>query len=167
MRRLTAQPLTAAAFAPFGDVISVDGRLGKDANQGTAQRFDFCAKFATSRPGAKHNLAVFRAQPRALPLKVELVERHPCSSQAFLPLSVSRYLVCVAPNLPDGKPDLQGLKAFVVPGTVGINYHQGTWHHPMVALDRESDFAMLAWEDGSPSDCELHPLDGSLVVFER
>ena len=80
---------------------------------------------------------------------------------------MSRYLVCVAPGRPDGTPDLAGLRAFVVPGSVGINYHQGTWHHPMVALDRESDFAMLAWEDGTPADCELHQLDGSLQIIER
>ncbi len=158
MRELQAVPLTAQAFLPFGRVVSAGLGAGASANQGTAVRFDFCAELINTRPQSTPNLAVFRSAPRALPLELTLLERHPCSTQAFIPMVVARYLVCVAPTLPDGKPDLAGLVAFVCAPGQGVAYAPGTWHHPMVALDAPAEFAMLAWEDGSPRDCELEQL---------
>lgn len=157
-RTIRATPLSVEGFAPFGDVVSAGLRVGAAANQGTAIRFDRCAQLASTRPGASPNLAVFRAAPQALPLTVELLERHPCSSQAFLPLTCARLLVIVAPTRPDGAPDLDGLRAFVCGPGQGINYHTGVWHHPIVALDAPAELAMLAWEDGSALDCVEHAL---------
>ncbi|MDB6011657.1 MAG: allA, partial [Gammaproteobacteria bacterium] len=37
---LEAVPLTAAAFAPFGEVIETAGHLPRLINEGTSQRFD-------------------------------------------------------------------------------------------------------------------------------
>ncbi|MDP1823690.1 MAG: ureidoglycolate lyase [Archangium sp.] len=158
--------LTAGAFAPFGRVVSAGLQPGAAANQGTAVRFDFCAELLSTRPHSKANLAVFRSVARALPHEVRLLERHPCSTQVFLPMIVSRYLVCVAPTLPDGGPDVARLAAFTcVPGQ-GVAYAPGTWHHPMVALDAPGEFAMLAWEDGTALDCEVRDLSQAVRVVE-
>lgn len=157
-RVLPAVPLTAAEFAPFGRVVSAGLQPGSSANQGTAVRFDFCAELTSTREGARPNLAVFRSVAKALPFDVVLLERHPCSTQVFIPMVVSRYLVCVAPTLPDGGPDVAGLRAFVCAPGQGVAYAPGTWHHPMVALDSPGEFAMLAWEDGGPNDCEVREL---------
>ncbi len=162
-RTVRAAPLTVEGFAPFGDVVSAGLRAGAAANQGTAVRFDRCARLDTTRGAAAPNLAVFRSAPQDLPLTVRLLERHPCSSQAFLPLIVSRYLVIVAPTRDDGAPDLDRLQAFVAGPGQGINYHRGVWHHPMVALDAPAELAMLAWEDGSAHDCEERWFDPPLV----
>ena len=164
LRELKAVPLTADAFLPFGRVVSAGLQPGSSANQGTAVRFDFCADLQTTRPGAKANLAVFRSVAKTLPHDVLLLERHPCSTQVFLPMVVQRYLVCVAPTRPDGEPDLVGLAAFVCLPGQGVAYAPGTWHHPMVALDAPGEFAMLAWEDGTPLDCEVRPLTGRIRV---
>lgn len=150
--------LTAQAFAPFGRVISAGLQPGAPANQGTAVRFDFCAELSNTRPHSKPNLAVFRSVAKALPHEVRLLERHPCSTQVFLPMIVSRYLVCVAPTLPDGGPDVGRLAAFTCLPGQGVAYAPGTWHHPMVALDAPGEFAMLAWEDGTALDCEVRDL---------
>ncbi len=158
MTHLPLAPLTAEAFAPFGRVVEVGGGAASSANQGTATRYDFCADLVSSRPGARLNLAVFRADARALPFEVRLLERHPCSTQVFVPMAVGRYLVCVAPTGPDGAPALDGLQAFLCGGRQAVAYAPGTWHHPMVALDAPSDFTMLAWEDGTPLDCEVRQL---------
>jgi ureidoglycolate lyase len=149
-----AAPLTADAFRPFGDVVSAGLSAGGVANQGTAQRYDRCAKLASTRAGATPNLAVFRSAPQPLPFTAKLLERHPCSSQAFLPMRCARLLVIVAPTAKDGAPDLGGLRAFVCGPGQGVNYHAGTWHHPIVALDEPAELAMLAWEDGTVLDCE-------------
>lgn len=159
-----ARPLTVEGFAPWGDVVSAGLRAGSAANQGTAVRFDRCARLSSTRPGAAPNLAVFRSAPQPLPLTVRLLERHPCSTQAFLPMRCARFLVIVAPTRPDGAPDAARLEAFVCGPAQGINYHPGVWHHPIVALDAPADFAMLAWEDGGAEDCVEHPLDEPLIV---
>ena len=161
---MQVRPLSVEGFAPFGDVVSAGLRAGIAANQGTALRFDRCARLESTRPDAGPNLAVFRSTPQPLPFAVRLLERHPCSTQAFLPLSCARFLVIVAPARPDGAPDLEGLQAFVCAAGQGINYQRGVWHHPIVALDAPADFAMLAWEDGTPQDCVEHPLDPPVWV---
>lgn len=163
---IVLEPLTQERFAPFGDVISTGHGAGKDANQGSAVRFDWTSKLESTRSEAKPNLVVARCQPRTIPFRVELVERHPCSSQAFLPMLCRRYLVVVAPALADGKPDLEGMRAFeCLPGQ-GINYRCNVWHHPIVALDEAAEFAMLVWEDGTPADCVEHWLETPLTVTD-
>jgi len=164
LRELKTVPLTAAAFAPFGRVVSAGLQPGSSANQGTAVRFDFCADLQSTRPGAKANLAVFRSVAQALPHDVVLLERHPCSTQVFIPMLVQRYLVCVAPTRPDGGPDVAALVAFLCGPGQGVAYAPGTWHHPLVALEAPGEFAMLAWEDGTPLDCEVRPLTGRIRV---
>ena len=157
------EPLTAAAFAPFGDVICAAGD-GVSANQGTATRFNHAAALCTLRQGAAPNLAVFRALPWTLPMPVQLLERHPHSTQMFVPMVVARYLVMVAPEGPDGGPDLAGLRCFLCAPGQAINYRAGVWHHPIVALSEPSELLMLAWEDGGPEDCGEHTLEEPWLV---
>lgn len=158
MNRCLAEPLTGAAFAPFGQVVAEGAGPAVSTNQGTATRSDGAAQLENTRRDAKPNLAVFRSLAKALPLDLTLLERHPHSTQAFLPLSCTRYLVCVAPTAADGGPELARLRAFLGGPGQGVNYTRGLWHHPIVALDGDAVFAMLAWEDGSPGDCELREL---------
>lgn len=166
MSTLRAQPLTPDAFAPFGRVVSAGLQPGSSANQGTAVRFDFCADLRSTRPEARPNLTVFRSVAKALPFEVKLLERHPCSTQVFLPMVISRYLVVVAPNAADGGPDLERLVAFTCLPGQGVEYGVGTWHHPMVALDAPGELAMFVWEDGSALDCEVRPLGRAFTVVE-
>lgn len=164
VREVASVPITPEAFAPFGDVVSAGIVAGKSANQGTAVRCDWSCALESTRSGARPNLAVFRSVAKTLPFEVRLLERHPCSTQAFLPMVCTRFLVCVAPALPDGSPDLDHLVAFRCGPGQGINYHRNIWHHPILALDGPADFAMLAWEDGSPLDCVEHPLAEGVLV---
>ena len=158
------EPLTAAGFAPFGEVISAGLQPGVSANQGTAVRVDWSAQLRSTRAGARPNLAVFRSTPQPLPLALCLLERHPHSTQTFLPMVVTRYLVCVAPTRPDGSPELASLRAFVCGPGQGVNYQAGCWHHPIVALDAVAEFAVLIWEDGSAGDCEEQALPQPILV---
>jgi ureidoglycolate lyase len=161
-----AQPLSPAAYAPYGHVImaSPRGEPGRPVNQGTARRFDHLAPLEDLRPGrAALNVSVFRCAPRTRwPLAVELLEKHPASTQVFVPMNARRYLAVVA--LGGDRPDLATLAAFVATGVQGISYHAGVWHHPMIALDSEVDFTCLVWEDGSPGDCTVvHYREGERV----
>ena len=160
---IRAVPLAAAAFAPFGDVITA-GQEGKTANQGTATRFDWAARLENARADAKPNLAVFRSMPQAMPFSVKLLEHHPHSSQAYLPLQCGRYLVVVARTGAGGSPELASIAAFVGEAGQGINYHRGVWHHPIIALDAPAELAMLAWEDGTAGDCVEYRIDPPRIV---
>lgn len=159
------EPLTVEGFAPFGDVVSAGLRAGSSANQGTATRFDWCTELVNQRAGAKANVSVFRSVKRALPLTLELLERHPFSTQAFLPMVCASYLVCVAPAAAAGGPEVASLRAFRCLRGQGINYRVGVWHHPIIALEQDADFVMVAFEDGSPGDCVVERLPAPVAVM--
>jgi len=163
-RVIRARPLTREGFAPFGDVISAGEGEGASANQGTAVRFDWVAKLESDRAQARANMVFVRSMPQALPFALKLLEHHPHSSQAFVPMRCARFLVVVAPTAADGGPDTERIEAFVCGPGQGINYHRGTWHHPMAVLDAPAEFAMLVWEDGTPADCVERRLEHRITV---
>lgn len=151
--------LTSQGYAPYGDVISADRDDvdAREANMGTAARRNFVAEMINVRPDALLNVASFRCAPRdPQGLALSLLEKHPGSTQAFIPMNARRYLVVVA--LGGDAPDLSTLRAFEALGTQGITYRPGVWHHPMIALDAPTDFTCLVWEDGSEGDCVVQGL---------
>ncbi len=160
MRSYTARPLTAEAFAPYGSVLEITEALGpgRPVNMGTARRHDAVVELANLRPGAASlNVAAFRCQPRA-PRKFQVIEleKHPGSSQLFVPMNATRYLVVVALGLEE--PDLDTLGVFLASGRQGVAYCPGVWHQPMIVLDVETDFSCFVWEAGTPEDCVVFDL---------
>jgi allantoicase len=171
---IRALPLSHEAFSAFGSVIQAyaDANAAPPqvvvtgANQGTAVKFNHVlAKVQASFPKASPeiqaaNFAVYRAQP--IPsgpiFTVKLLERHPCNNQAFFVIgngpklweddlnqTSNGYLVVVAKNGEDDKPDLASLKAFVASSSQGVLYNPGTWHHPLIALKEVRCFLQTSW----------------------
>ena len=156
-RELPIAPLTREAFAPYGEVIE-PGAASQDyaVNAGTAVRFDALAHVDTAAQGGRAVISIFRAQPRAFPFEVAMLERHPLGSQAFVPLDPRlRYVVVVADD-PAGT-----LRAFLAERGQGVNYRRGTWHHPLIALDRGGDFLVVD-RAGEGGNCEEARLAQSL-----
>lgn len=163
---LQAKALERRLYQPYGDVIAAGPEFSSaSANAGTARRFDRLAALENLRPGAAPNLCVFRVEPAAdNPFSVRMLERHRHSTQVFIPMGgASRYLVVVCGG--GDAPDLATLKAFVADGAHGISYRPGTWHHPLIALDRTTDYACLVYEDGSAGDCEERAIAPILVAY--
>jgi ureidoglycolate lyase len=162
MRLVIPEPLTAAAWAPFGAVVQAgEGRL---ANEGTAMRIDFAVELENRRAAARLNVSVFRCEgARRDALPIRLLERHPHSTQLFSPIGPARVVVVVAPGGADG-PELAGLRAFLPGPRQGVAYHPGTWHHPMIAVEL-SDLLCLVHEDGSAADCEVVRFDPPPVAI--
>src|SRR5690606_17481511 len=128
---LRVQPLERVAFAPFGEVIepAAAARV-RSINEGSASRYDDLAVIDTDAGQGRTTLGIVRAQPRALPFSVRMLERHPLGSQAWLPLDpAARYLVVVAASAADTP------LAFLAERGQGVNYRRGTWHHPLLLLD--------------------------------
>lgn len=135
---ISVRPLTAEAFAPFGDVIAADtAKRSYAINQGTCTRFHDLALVDCSSEGGRAGISLFRAQPCQLPVSVTVMERHPLGSQAFMPLSNRPYLVVVTED-PAVEP-----QAFLARPDQGVNYRRGTWHHALLALEAEADFLVI------------------------
>ena len=154
MKTLALEPLTREGFAPFGDVIELEGARQLLINGGTTTRFHDLARIDVAAGQGQALLSLFRAQPRALPMLLTMMERHPLGSQAFVPLGAQPYVVVVAGDL-DGRP--HGLRAFLTQGWQGVNYARGVWHHPLLALSCVSDFVVV--DRGGPGlnlqECDL------------
>ena len=138
MSDITAQPLTAAAFAPFGDVLEATGDF-RLINEGLCKRHHDRAQLDFG-PEGRAGISVFNAEPRSLPYDFTLVERHPEGSQAFVPLSQHPFLVIVAPD-EGGRPGAP--LAFLTNGAQGINLHRGTWHGVLTPLHAPGLFAVV------------------------
>ena len=139
MRTIKTEPLTAAAFAPFGDVLEATGDY-KLINQGLCLRHHDRAKIdvgSEAGPDARPGISIFKAAARKLPYKLTLIERHPDGSQAFLPMTEHPFLVITAAG-PDSPP-----KAFLTNGHQGINLHRGTWHGVLTPLHEPGLFAVV------------------------
>ena len=136
--RIKIEPLTAEAFAPYGDVLDASGVPDKMINQGKCGRFHDLARldFADGRAG----ISVFQGQKETLPLTLELVERHPLGSQAFMPMSADPFLVIVASD-EGGTPVTP--RAFLTAPGQGINFHRNTWHGVLVPLSESGLFTVI------------------------
>lgn len=90
---------------------------------------------------------------------IEMLEKHPYSSQSFFPLDVNAYLVVVCESDEHGTPLLHTLKAFKVPGDTSVTYKENVWHTGMASIDGGRSFTMLVYEDGTKDDCIFLNID--------
>ena len=140
-RLLHVEPLTVETFAPFGDVIEAGEAARRiDINYGNSIRFHDLAALTLATEGGKAGVSIFRSTPLPWPIAVTVMEYHPKSSQAFMPLSNRPYLVVVGEA---GPFDAAKLRAFRAGPQQGVNYHPGTWHHFSLALEAVSDFLVI------------------------
>lgn len=139
MTHITAKPLTAEAFAPFGDVIELREQPDKIINQGMCGRHHDLANLDFG-PGGRAGISLFNATPRALPYELDMVERHPEGSQAFIPMTENAFLVIVAKDL-GSKPDVP--QAFLTSPGQAINFHRNTWHGVLTPLSAPGLFAVV------------------------
>ena len=137
-RDIIIKPLTAEAFAPFGDLLDCAGAPDKLINQGKCGRYHDRATldFADGRAG----ISLFKAELRHLPYQLDLVERHPLGSQAFVPMSDDPFLVIVAPD-DNGHPATP--RAFRTAPGQAINFHRNTWHGVLTPLSGNGLFAVI------------------------
>ena len=155
---LPTQPLTAEAFAPFGQIIECAGHAAYAINEGSSQRFSDLAQLETDAEG-RLALSIFRADARQAPYELHCLEAHPLGSQAFVPLNGQAFLVVVSASLPaPAQPDPEALRVFVSDGRQGINFRRGAWHHPLLALS-PGDF-LVADRLGPGDNCEAIDISG-------
>ena len=155
MLELKAEPLTADAFAPFGDVMDARTSASFPINAGRTQRHHDLATVETLGENAHTLINIFVSQPITLPLELTFLERHPQGSQAFMPLHQERFIVVVAP--PGEHINPADVRAFVTDGRQGVNYRAGTWHAIQSVLEREGEFLVVD-RGGDGNNCDEFPL---------
>ncbi|TDH38602.1 ureidoglycolate lyase [Pseudohoeflea suaedae] len=140
MTALVCEPIGREVFAPFGEVMTIEGAELRMINGGTTERFHALATADTETEDGRTIVSLFRGQPRRFPYRVGMMERHPLGSQAFFPVTGGDWIAVVAGD-ESGRPGAP--RAFVVPGNVGLQYGRNVWHHPLIAVGRVSDFLVV------------------------
>lgn len=127
-------------------------------NQGLCGRFDDRAKL--THVDGRVGISLFEAVPRQLPYRLEMMERHPLGSQAFLPMTPSAFLVTVAED-EDGHPGQP--MAFITGPNMGVNYHANVWHGVLTPLSAPGRFSVVD-RIGLGANLEEHWFDGAYII---
>lgn len=144
VRDLPVRPVTREAFAPFGDLIAPteDGvPFGPDD-----------AKLDLA--GGIPRLYIMRLPRRGL--LVRQITRHRGVTQCLAAMGGKSWLMAVAPpkelDRATAEPALADIVGFLVPGTVAVKLHRGTWHAGPFFDDEEVSFLNLELSDTNEAD---------------
>ena len=147
MKTIPVEHLCPESFRPFGQVLETLTE---------SSRVFYNQALENARLNALVNLSVAHFTPVAeCPFQIKQMERHPWSSQTFIPMKVSRYLIVVAPDGTQGVPDMNAARAFIANDSQAITYRRAVWHHGMTVLDQPATMAVLMWCDGGDGDEEF------------
>lgn len=154
--------ITKEKFAKFGDVISTENIEPIDINSGYAKRFDNLVNINTSKNGGETIISIFSALKRSFPMKINMMEKHPLGSQAFMPIKETTFLSFVAPE--GDLPEIDKIKSFIIPPGVGINYKPGIWHFPLISTEN-TNFIVID-RKGSDQNLIIHEFIKENITLE-
>ena len=133
-------PITKENFSKFGDMITTENIKPLEINNGYAKRFDGIATIDTSNKNGETTISIFSALKRSFPMEIDMMEKHPLGSQAFIPMKETIFLPLVAPA--GEKPEIDKIESFIIPKGKGVNYKAGVWHFPLIATE-DMDFLVV------------------------
>ena len=148
-------------FAIYGDLISTDDVKPMDINAGYAKRFDNLANLNTSKNEGKTIISIFSALKRTFPMTVDMMEKHPFGSQAFIPMKETTFLAFVAP--PGESPEIDKIQSFIIPPKTGINYKPGIWHFPLISTE-DTNFLVID-RKGKGENLVIHKFEKEKIVL--
>ena len=149
-------------FVTYGDLISTNDIKPMDINAGYAKRFDNLADLNTLKDGGKTIVSIFSALKRTFPMKIDMMEKHPLCSQAFIPMKETTFLCFVAPQ--GESPEINKIQSFIVPPKMGINYKPGVWHFPLISTE-DTNFLVID-RKGTGENLIIHKFDKEKIVLE-
>ena len=154
--------ITRENFAAYGDLIASDSIKPIDINAGYAKRFDDLAKINTSKGKGKTIVSIFSALKRSFPMKIDMMEKHPLGSQAFVPMKETIFLSFVAP--PGNAPEINKIQSFIIPPKMGINYKPGIWHFPLISTE-DTNFLVVD-RKGDGENLIIHKFEKEEIILE-
>ena len=153
--------VTRSNFATYGDLISTNDINPIDINAGYAKRFDNLADLNTSKDGGKSIVSIFSALKRTFPMTIDMMEKHPLGSQAFIPMKETTFLCLVA--LPGELPEINKIQSFIIPPKMGINYKPGIWHFPLISTEN-INFLVID-RKGSGDNLIIHKFEKEKIIL--
>ena len=161
-RIIIPKTITKENFSKFGDMITTKNIKPLDINNGYAKRYDDIAKINTSKDNGETTISIFSALKRNFPMKIDMMEKHPLGSQAFIPMKETTFIAFVAPN--GDKPDLNKIEAFIIPPGIGINYNPGIWHFPLISTE-DMNFLVVD-RKGSGDNLVIENLEDKKIILK-
>lgn len=183
-------PVTEKDFAPFGELIRAypAGYTNGVASGSPKPHQSWISTTTDTYPvhaGAVSSIGVYRSTKkigleRGQVFDVKYMERHPYTSQSFIPMgkgSISgkgenalspggAFLVAVAMNGPDDRPDPATLRSFIMESGTGLVYRAGVWHHPVLVLDDTLDLACIETQVATGAGGVSDERDCELLTYE-
>ena len=155
-------PMTKENFSKFGDMIGTENIKPIEINNGYANRFDDIAKIDTSNNNGETTISIFSALKRSFPMKIDMMEKHPLGTQAFIPMKETTFLTLVAPE--GKKLEMDKIESFVVPKGKGVNYKTGIWHFPLISTE-DMDFLVVD-RKGPGENLNVENLDQEEILLK-
>ena len=149
-------------FAEFGDLISTSDVNPIDIKAGYAKRFDNLADLNTLENGGKTIVSIFSALKRTFPMKIDMMEKHPLGSQAFIPMKETTFLTFVAPA--GDFPEINKIQSFIIPPKTGINYKPGIWHFPLISTE-DTNFLVID-RKGKGENLIIHKFKKEKIILD-
>jgi len=153
--------ISRSNFSAYGDLISTDDINPTDINAGYAKRFDNLASVDTLNDGGKTTVSIFSALKRTFPMKINMMEKHPLGSQAFIPMKETTFLTFVAS--PGESPEIGKIQSFIIPPKTGINYKPGIWHFPLISTEN-TNFLVID-RKGRGENLIIHKFEKENIVL--
>ena len=153
--------ISRSNFSSYGDLISTDNINPISINAGYAKRFNNLANLDTSKNAGKTIVSIFSALKRTFPMKIDMMEKHPLSSQAFIPMKETTFLSFVAP--PGESPEINKIQSFIIPPKTGINYKPGIWHFPLISTE-DTSFIVID-RKGSGENLIIHNFEKENIIL--
>ena len=153
--------ITKENFVTFGDVISSDSVKPISINAGYAKKFDDLANINTSKDKGRAAVSIFSALKRSFPMKINMMEKHPLGSQAFIPMKETTFLSFVAP--PGKSPEISKIQSFIIPPKTGINYKPGIWHFPLISTE-DTNFLVID-RKGNGENLIIHKFEKEKIIL--
>ena len=154
--------ISRSNFAEYGDLISASDISPMDINAGYAKRFDNLANLNTLKDDGKTIVSIFSALKRVFPMKIDMMEKHPLGSQAFIPMKETTFLCFVAP--PGEFPEINKIQSFIIPPQTGINYKPGIWHFPLISTEN-TNFLVID-RKGKGENLVIHKFEKEKIILE-
>jgi ureidoglycolate lyase len=152
---MSLPPLSTADLAPFATLVrATDGKFTT-----------IPAVLEIGDVPGHHAFSVLCPQPTdASAIAITFLERHPHSTQTFVPLKVGRWIVLLAPTLPDGTPDLANARAYLAGPEDAVCIHRNVWHAGLTVLDRPAEMGMMMWKADAGDDGIVFQLPEPIVL---
>ena len=162
MNKIKPIKISRSNFAEYGDLISASDISPMDINAGYAKRFDNLANLNTLKDDGKTIVSIFSALKRVFPMKIDMMEKHPLGSQAFIPMKETTFLCFVAP--PGEFPEINKIQSFIIPPQTGINYKPGIWHFPLISTEN-TNFLVID-RKGKGKNLVIHKFEKEKIILE-